>query len=658
MRFAPVVALVFAVAAVGSLSSCHTHGTLTRFAFDESASLRALDDLDANDPVTAGAGAVVLLREQKFLFQLAGGDGHSEVFTHEAIKVTSEAGFDRARVQIFWPKRGQIVDLDARTIAPDGTITVLDQQQLFAAEISGDEDHAADARFFQFPRVEVGSILELAYRTDLEAFYTSWQSRIAESLPIRDYKVDIAVDEDADPEVRIVNSTAHGEVVHGDDGLKHLHFELGDVAATEDEPFSPTHKANEPWWVFHIAQYHHGKSIQHVNDQWTYASSSVERALTPANLAGAPAIDISGCAGAAACIVRAALDKTREVTTFTHFGGDAFAHRRVEQIMADHRADAGDKAVLLYQILKNAGVDARLAGVARVGTNDVEREFPSLAWLNHTLVVAVFGDQAAWLDPSCEYCQSGYLPAWDPVDGEAFVVWSKGDVQSSGWWHIVAPHDATADAHHRNVTLAVADNGDAQISLDTVDDGYAALSLPAAHAADEPKDDEHAANALLHSISRAAFVTSSTRLLCDRARGHCARHVEGKIPRYAHVSADGIRVPLDVLAPALRIDDDERKNDVVVAFPYASDDEVKIVAVGGGKIAEVPAAQSRTNGMASVALTSTIAGGEATVHVATKLAVGRVARGQVAALAQTLRLAATASSSVVRIAPPASPATP
>ena len=198
-----------------------------------------------------GSGAVILLMEQHFLFQRLheySDQEHSEIFTHEAIKLESEAGFDNAHVQIAWPKDGTLVQLDARTIAPDGTVTPLSQAELFASEVKVKKDFQADLRIFEFPRVEVGSILELAYKIDLPGLYTEWNERIPQDLPIRAYNVDVAVDAVARPAMRVMNAgdVKADETIDGA-GMKHVAFSMKNVPPRTSESYSPRWRTREPW---------------------------------------------------------------------------------------------------------------------------------------------------------------------------------------------------------------------------------------------------------------------------------------------------------------------------------------------------------------------------------------------------------------------------
>src|SRR5581483_6720495 len=133
------------------------------------------------------------------------------------------------QVWIFWPKKGELVHLDARTISPDGSSTTLDTADLFASEIKASEKEELGMRTFHFPHVEVGSIIELTYTIEADGYYVAWSEDVADEIPVRDYKLDIAIDAKDKPAIRVLNASVTPSYPMGDDGLRHTTFEMWNV---------------------------------------------------------------------------------------------------------------------------------------------------------------------------------------------------------------------------------------------------------------------------------------------------------------------------------------------------------------------------------------------------------------------------------------------
>lgn len=653
-RAALVPVLVLGLASVLAVSSCRTKQTIAHWQWaDVDTLLGNKDKIAAIDD----APAVVLLREQKLLFQIVGNEDRSELHTHEIIQLLTEDGFERAQVRIFWPKKGKLLHLDARTIAPDGTVTLLDAGELFSSEVKLSEKNEIEARFFSFPRVELGSYLELAYTTELPGLYTWWSDRVSDDLPIVEYKVEIAVDDNADPDLRIYNSGVKPVVVQRG-SLKHLSFSMHDVPAAVHESYAPSWRTREPWWLYRTISYRYPKGPYYTNFDWDDVTYQVVPLFNGKGLEGTPRADLSGCSGDPICIVTRCNDLVRATTTFTGFDR-AFDQRPINAIVADRAASSADKAALLFAVLREAGVDARLAGIARRHTNEVPRDIPSLIWLNHTLVVASFGEQGVlWIDPSCEYCVPGFMPSWVAIGEPALVVSPKDGpggkkVHEIAWWSVAGQPMPIDDGRTRTFQIAIEDDGDAKLVLDETRTGESALFWKSATRNHDDDDQRRDARAAMLAISRAALLDKFEPITCDRARGHCTRRVEATLPRFAHVGPDEVRVSLAVLSAVFDVIDEEepRKTDVLVDSAWRSHDEVRLRAPAGKRFAAVPESWQASGPLVDVAVTSSLDGDMLVIKRETKLTPGTIARRDLERLEPVIERGAALTSSVVKLVP-------
>jgi hypothetical protein len=599
------------------------------------AQARKLDDGRVDD---GGAAAIVLLRERTFDFS---GKHTSIMWTHEVVKILGEAAFDRASVHLLLPPKARLAAIDARAIAADDTVSTIDPADLFGGEIKLGDKSQMEMRAFRLPRVDVGTIIDLAYRVDVDAAYNSFSEDVAGPLPVREFKVDVAVDLKDVVALKVVNA----DVVPAfsrHDGLAHAAFEIWNVPAHVDEPFAAPARAREPWWIM--------RNATRVND-WRRAASLAFAMLTQKLIDDAPEIDVGACNGDFACKVARAVDEVKARTRFTGFA-PAFMHRPVTEILATRTANAGEKAFLLYALLKKIGIDARVAGVASAGSGDVDEEFPSLHWFDHTLVAAVDGDRVAWADPSCEFCAPGALPAWDPVGGDALVI-TPGKQPRAEWWKVNGPVESDpVDGERRKIALRLDDGGAVHIALDETRAGRDALLWMARTRNDDDDDVRASADAAVHAVLRSARVTSAGAVTCDAHHGTCARHIEAEAPRYTASLANGVvAVPLDALGLGTWIDAHDRKTDFVVSTPWVGEDEIDIELPADMTVASLPAHRVARAGIAEVSVSATSEGHVARVVRGVKLSPGRVRSVDVGALADAFDAGAGAAAAVVQLTP-------
>jgi hypothetical protein len=122
------------------------------------------DELKMNsEPKAPGAPAIILFRQVDR--DDRGHTAHEDVYFR--IKILSEEGRKYADIEIpFFKEDGKIVGIHARTIEPDGTIVNF-SGKVFDKSIVKARGVKYMAKTFTLPDVQVGSILEYYYTTDL-----------------------------------------------------------------------------------------------------------------------------------------------------------------------------------------------------------------------------------------------------------------------------------------------------------------------------------------------------------------------------------------------------------------------------------------------------------------------------------------------------------
>jgi hypothetical protein len=115
------------------------------------------------EPKAPGAPAIILFRQVDR--DDRGHTAHEDVYLR--IKIFTEEGRKYADIEIpYWKQQGNIVNLHARTIEPDGTIVNF-SGKAFDKSIVKARGVKYQAKTFTLPDVQVGSVLEYYYTTDL-----------------------------------------------------------------------------------------------------------------------------------------------------------------------------------------------------------------------------------------------------------------------------------------------------------------------------------------------------------------------------------------------------------------------------------------------------------------------------------------------------------
>lgn len=120
-----------------------------------------------SEPKAPGAPAIILFRQVDR--DDRGQTAHEDVYFR--IKILTEEGRKYADIEIpFWKNQGTVINIHARTIEPDGTIVNF-SGKAFDKSIVKSRGVKYMAKTFTLPDVQVGSVLEYYYTTDLSEHY-------------------------------------------------------------------------------------------------------------------------------------------------------------------------------------------------------------------------------------------------------------------------------------------------------------------------------------------------------------------------------------------------------------------------------------------------------------------------------------------------------
>ena len=151
--------LLFLLACLLAASGCVTSGLRVQFVADEKLKFDATKYRDD--------AAVVLYRADKTELVQSGSDAVTHNLRHEVIAVQGEGAFDLAEIREPIMKSWKVIEIKARVLQPDGTQQHFDGSQLLS-DSGGKDEKDLNAKFFRFPDVRLGSVLEFGWVVDEE----------------------------------------------------------------------------------------------------------------------------------------------------------------------------------------------------------------------------------------------------------------------------------------------------------------------------------------------------------------------------------------------------------------------------------------------------------------------------------------------------------
>lgn len=357
--------------------------------------------------------AVVLYRADHTELIEDGSEDSTRNLRHEVIAVLGEGGFDLAEVRVPLWQKWKLLHFSARVVQPDGTQQTFDGSQMLT-DSGGKGELDGNAKFFRFPEVRVGSVLEYEWMIEAPGLWSSDDQDTLGSFPVRRYEFELTAAKPVVLETIEFNGGAPISVRTLGDGRHQLLFELNDLPPRRAADFAPHWTFTEPRWAWRAVGYKaRAYSVDWLRD-WKdvvdgkgrvfFVEGKLEQDLTEP-------LDLAGCAEVK-CKTERAMALLVERTTTR--GVKWNREEKLASALESGKTSVVERALLLKFLLERAGVDVWLGyGTGRL-SQQTSPTFPRLAQFDHLFVhlPAQPGlDQAVTVDPSCDYCGFGQLPS-------------------------------------------------------------------------------------------------------------------------------------------------------------------------------------------------------------------------------------------------------
>jgi hypothetical protein len=421
------------------------------------------EDLAMKDnPASPGAHAMILNQEQ-----VINETNPLEVVETDyvRIKIFTEQGKKFADIEIpFLKNEGQVNDIQARTVHPDGKVIPFDGQ-VFEQTVIKYRDLKFLAKTFTLPDVQPGSIIEYRYRVDgwsYSSLFGRWT--LQEDLYMRHASFTLR------PYTAIPlhwsGKTMHGEKLQVDLGVVRL--EVNNTPGFEKEDYTPPEEELKP----HLDYYHSSQTLETPEEFWKRVGKDWNDRFEhfignhgEVRDAAAQAVDANDPPETR---LRKLYARSQQIRNLSFEREKSVQEEKRENLkenknVADvlkHGYSGGFGIDLLFAALARAsGFPASIVRVSRRNQYFFNRQLENPRQLNDIVVEVMLGSSPVYLDPGTVLCPYGLLP------------WAETDVAGlrldrNGGTFIITPHPESSQAViRRKADLQLSEEGDLEGKL-------------------------------------------------------------------------------------------------------------------------------------------------------------------------------------------------
>lgn len=373
--------------------------------------------------------AVVLLRQAELRMSGYGTDLRSEsrLIVTNRVKILTEEGRRHATMRIPHSRRVRIESLQGSTTLADGRVVPLPSGPRPQRMIS--ERRRQYVTDVEFPRAEVGSVLELRYELVYRDLILLDPWYFSDEIPVRRSEIVFKVPAEIEAQVWSRDPLGVGlrrETVTGKHGTETRIWAENLPAvpvglAGVDEPFADRAAQAQMIPTF----YRDGIHSQRLMGNWATTATMTEKGYyKPARGQDRGVAAKARALGAMDAVYRFVRDEIA-----TDPGADVLLPEgsAIGKVLAAGRGEAGEKALLLQAMLHALGLDARLVWAADRSSGRIDPGLASPGWFDTVLVAVEVDGRRVFLDPSDRSLAAGQLRAG--YEGTTAVVLSPDPVK-------------------------------------------------------------------------------------------------------------------------------------------------------------------------------------------------------------------------------------
>lgn len=389
--------------------SCATHNDWTRLI--DWKELTFADLPGFND--YPDAGAIIVLDEGKMEIIGSAELPMSLFERHQIVKILNVRGHRYSNVVIPYTPQSRVERVQARTLSPEGRITVLNPKHIYDVNLYPDYIFYSDhrAKLFTMPAVEDGAVVEYRYRMTIasRSLWPSWNFQ--NDVPTLKSRFTLVAPAEWELNYKLYDIDLEPIILKAPQGFKSSYtWEANQVPDLKSEFGMPPKKecvarleiapAGMKKWD-DVAQWYH-----------QLAASQIKAGRNIKELALKLTDGIQSNEDKLKNIYEWVRDHIRYIAVAIDIGG--FQPHPAEEVLINRYGDCKDMTTLLCSLAREAGIEANEVLVSTWQNGEPDTSLPSPFQFNHAIAYCPsIGDSGVWLDATAKGCPYHELPWYD-----------------------------------------------------------------------------------------------------------------------------------------------------------------------------------------------------------------------------------------------------
>lgn len=409
------------------------------------------------------AGAIILLDEGKM--EIIGDEKIPlSIFNkHCIVKILNPGGQKYASIAIPYGSESRVEKIKARTISPDGEITVLDDKNIFDITFYPHFVFYSDqrAKLFPLPAVEDGSLVEYRYEMKVQnrTFWHSWFFQT--DVPTLLSRFTLVEATEWDVNYRMYGMELEPWIEENPTGFKSTYtWEARDIPAQKFEFGMPPGRESLAWLALAPVGIETWDDVSKL--YYDISEPQIKPGASVKELAANLTRDVDNDLDKLQHIYEWVRDHIRYIAVAIGIGG--FQPHPVEEILNNRYGDCKDMTTLLCSLAHEAGIDAFPVLVSTWQNGVPDTTLPSPLQFNHMIAYCPSVDgREIWMDATEKGCPFDQLPWYDqglPMlivgkEGEAKLVDTPRVAPVSNRttldWHVKLTSSGAATVHGKAI---------------------------------------------------------------------------------------------------------------------------------------------------------------------------------------------------------------
>jgi hypothetical protein len=526
------------------------------------------------------------------------------------IKVFQDEGRKYANVEIpYYDKATQVEDIEARTVGPDGKISVF-TDQIYDREILKAKKFRVNAKVLTLPNVQVGTIIEYSYRLHYKEKFPDalrhpegYRFLYADAYPAAQWEIQRSLF------VRHGRFTLHGlrsvpiedfyvalpsNVLPEKLGNGKVQIDLDNIPAFEEEEYSPPEenlkiRANLFYTVGFYTEDAYWSGVA------TRRGEALEKFIGKSSAIQSEAASLQNPNDPDETRLRQIYDRVQKIRAVDYEAAKTEKEKKQENLKENNSAVdvlvhgyayANQINLLFVALARAAGFDATPLMISSRKQAFFMKGYPNEQQLNAMVVLVRTRNGFVYLDPATKFCPYGLLP-WEETDAGGVLE----DSQRPKLW--TTPASKSKDAiMRREADLKLSSDGGLTGKVAVRFFGQEALNVRL----DAIREDEAERRKELEDSFKSTLVQGATVKLLkveglDDAQVPLRAEFEIDVPNFAVPAGKRLLLPVGVFHSHEKnpFSSPNRTHPIYFGYPHESYEEVRIELPAGIDVESLPA---------------------------------------------------------------------